>query len=126
MRRLRLHRRCAKSHDGYTFLRRSVRYGRVSFSEILHRVWRLSAWDGIAELGIPQRRAHAMSQLELVFRTPDGQRTKVHDATGIDEPRIDEVKLVDGARLTYRGSAWIESRGDDLRVIRFACSRNEQ
>ena len=41
-----------------------------------------------------------MTQFELVFRTPDGHRTKVHDATGIDEPRINEVKLVDGARLT--------------------------
>jgi hypothetical protein len=57
-----------------------------------------------------------MTQFELVFRTPH-----------IDEPRINEVKLIDGARLTYRGSARIASRGDDdLRVIRFACSRDEQ
>ena len=67
-----------------------------------------------------------MTQLELVFRTPDGQRTKVHDATGIDEPRINEVELVDRARLKYRGSAWIPTRSDDLRVIRFVWSRHEQ
>jgi hypothetical protein len=67
-----------------------------------------------------------MSQLELVFRTPDGHRTKVHEATGIDEPRINEVQLVDWARLEYRGSAWIPTRSDDLRVIRLVCSRDEQ
>ena len=56
-----------------------------------------------------------MTQFELVSRTPD-----------IDEPGINEVKLFDGVRLEYRVSARIPTRSDDLRVIRFVWSRDEQ
>jgi hypothetical protein len=78
---------------------------------------------GFVKLAPP--RCGGTVRIELVFRTADGDRFEMRDASSDFEGHAHGVKLGDGAVFTYAGRRWLV-RPDPAIAQRFICTPVEQ